>query len=479
MAGENQRPKKQNNSTEYARIPPHAVDLERYVLGALLIDKDAFDIVCDRLRPESFYEPRNQIIYSTIQSMVLDNKPVDIGTVAEELNRIKKLEEVGGPGYIAELSSYTATSANIEYHGNIVAQKAMARNFITIATKAISEAYDDPDAIEDILQKAEEEIFHLGMTTISRGYEQMDVYLVEADRQLQIAAKSNGVTGVTTGYDRLNEITSGWQKSDLIILAGRPAMGKTSFAISLTRKMVVDNGIPVAFFTLEMSPVQLVNKLKSNVCEVDSTHLMNGQLTPDEWFKLDQKQGKLTGKPLYIDMTPGLSVIELKAKARRLVREKGIKLIIVDYLQLMNGADRKYSSREQEVSTISRSLKALATELDIPIIALSQLNRNVANREGLMDKRPQLSDLRESGAIEQDADMVLFVHRPEYYHIYQDDKGNDLHGKAQIIIEKHRKGATGEVLLDFKAEYSSFEDPNEPKPFTEEGELFNSGLKTK
>ena len=476
---EDKRTSRKGNNIEYAKVPPQAVDLERYVIGSLLIDKDAFDLVSDRLKPESFYDPRNQIVYSVIQDMVLNNKPVDIATVAEELNRVKKLEEIGGPGYIAEISSMTATSANIEYHGSIVAQKAMARNFITIATKAITEAFDNPDDIEEIMQKAEEELFHLGLTTMSRGTEQMDVYLAESERQLQIAAASNGVTGVDTGYERLNEITSGWQNSDLIILAGRPAMGKTSFAISLTKKIAIDKNIPVAFFTLEMSPVQLVNKLKSNVCQIDSTHLMNGQLTPDEWLRLDKKKDKMKGKPLYIDMTPGLSIIELKSKARRLVREKGVKLIIIDYLQLMSGVDRKYSSREQEVSTISRSLKALATELDIPIIALSQLNRNVANREGLLDKRPQLSDLRESGAIEQDADMVIFVHRPEYYHIFQDDKGNDLHNKAQIIIEKHRKGANGELLLDFKGEYSSFEDPSEPKPFDGEGELFQSGLKTK
>lgn len=469
----------EGNVPGYARVLPQAVELERSVLGALLIDKGAFDLVSDRLRPESFYDSRNQIVYGVIQKMALENKPIDIITVSEELKRIKKLEEVGGVSYIIDLSSGIATSASIEYHARIVAQKSMARDFITIATKAITESYDYPDDIEGILQKAEDELFHLGQKTISRGYEQFDTYLTESDRQLKIAAKSDGVTGVATGFERLDEITSGWQKSDLIILAGRPAMGKTSFAIALTRKMVVDNEIPVAFFTLEMSPVQLTNKLKSNVCQIDSTHLMNGQLTPDEWERLDKRQGKLTGKPLYIDMTPGLSVIELKSKARRLVREKGIKLIIIDYLQLMNGADRKYSSREQEVSTISRSLKALATELDIPIIALSQLNRNAANREGIFEKRPQLSDLRESGAIEQDADMVLFVHRPEYYHIYQDDKGNDLHGKAQIIIEKHRKGATGEVLLDFMAEYSSFEDPNEQGPFDGEGELFSSDLITK
>ena len=468
------------NKIEYSRIPPQAVDIERCVLGALLIDRDAFDKVSDRLRPESFYDARHQIIYGVIQSMKIENKPVDLFTIHEELERQKKLDKAGGIIYLNDLNNSIASSYDIEYHCRVVVQKAMARDLIRVATDAINKAYDDSDAIDDTLQRAEEDLYQLGMAIASRGrgYGQMDTYLLEADRLLKLAAQTDGITGVPTGYDQLDKITSGWQKSDLIILAGRPAMGKTSFAISLTKKMVVDRKIPVAFFTLEMSSVQLVNKLKSNVCQIDSTHLVSGQLSQDEWFRHDNKKEKLTGLPLYIDMTPGLTVLELKAKARRLVRDKGIRLIIIDYLQLMNGVDRKYSSREQEVSNISRSLKALATELDIPIIALSQLNRNVANREGILDKRPQLSDLRESGAIEQDADMVLFVHRPEYFHIYQDDEGKDLHGKALIIIEKHRKGAVGEIKLDFKPEYSSFEDPLEPKPFIE-GELFESGLKTK
>ena len=468
------------NKIEYSRIPPQAVDIERCVLGALLIDRDAFDKVSDRLRPESFYDARHQIIYGVIQSMKIENKPVDLFTIHEELERQKKLDKAGGIIYLNDLNNRIASSYDIEYHCRVVVQKAMARDLIRVATDAINKAYDDSDAIDDTLQRTEEHLYQLGMAIASRGrgYGQMDTYLLEADRLLKLAAQTDGITGVPTGYDQLDKITSGWQKSDLIILAGRTAMGKTSFAISLTKKMVVDRKIPVAFFTLEMSSVQLVNKLKSNVCQIDSTHLVSGQLSQDEGFRHDKKKEKLTGLPLYIDMTPGLTVLELKAKARRLVRDKGIRLIIIDYLQLMNGVDRKYSSREQEVSNISRSLKALATELDIPIIALSQLNRNVANREGILDKRPQLSDLRESGAIEQDADMVLFVHRPEYFHIYQDDEGKDLHGKALIIIEKHRKGAVGEIKLDFKPEYSSFEDPLEPKPFIE-GELFESGLKTK
>lgn len=461
-------------------VMPQALEIERCVLGALMINKDAFDIVSDRLRPESFYDPRHQIIFGVIQNMVLQNKPVDMLTLTEELSNTNKLDKIGGAVYIAELSNKVASSSNVEYHSRIIQQKALARNLITTATKAISDVYNEPDAIDDILQKTEENIYQLGIMLTSRGrsYEQMDKYLIEADKQLKLAAEGDGITGVPTGYDRLDKITSGWQKSDLIIIAGRPAMGKTSFAISLTKKMVIDKGIHVAFFTLEMSPIQLLNKLRSNVCQIDGTHLMNGQLTPDEWFRYDKKRGKLSGKPLYIDSTSGLSIIELKSKARKLVREENVRLIIIDYLQLMNGTDRKYSTREQEVSTISRSLKSLATELDIPIIALSQLNRNVANREGILDKRPQLSDLRESGAIEQDADMVLFVHRPEYYHIYQDEEGNDIHGKALIIIEKHRKGACDEIKLDFKPEYSSFEDPNEAKPFVEK-ELFDSGLSTK
>jgi replicative DNA helicase len=269
------------------------------------------------------------------------------------------------------------------------------------------------------------------------------------------------LTGVPTGYTQLDEMTSGWQQSDLVIIAGRPAMGKTSFALSLAKNIAVDYRIPIAFFSLEMNNVQLVNRLISNACEIAGSKMLNGQLTPDEWERLDKNLRKLTGAPVYVDDTPGLSVFELRTKARRLAREKGVKIIMIDYLQLMNANGMKFGSRQEEVSTISRSLKGLAKELNIPILALSQLNRTVENRDGLEGKRPQLSDLRESGAIEQDADMVLFVHRPEYYHIFNDEKGNDLHGKAQIIIAKHRKGATGDVLLTFKGEYTRFQNPED------------------
>ena len=269
------------------------------------------------------------------------------------------------------------------------------------------------------------------------------------------------MTGVSTGYYKLDDITSGWQASDLVIIAGRPAMGKTSFALSMAKNIAADLRVPMAFFSLEMSNVQLVNRLISNVCEIQGSKILNGQLQRDEWERLDKRINNLLGAPLYIDDTPGLSVFELRTKARRLVREHGVKLIMIDYLQLMNANGMRFSSRQEEVSTISRSLKGLAKELDIPILALSQLNRGVESREGLEGKRPQLSDLRESGAIEQDADMVIFVHRPEYYHIYQDDNGRDLHGMAQIIIAKHRKGATGDVLLTFRGEYTRFENPED------------------
>ena len=264
---------------------------------------------------------------------------------------------------------------------------------------------------------------------------------------------------MASGYNKLDDITSGWQASDLVIIAGRPAMGKTSFALSMAKNIAADYKVPLAFFSLEMSNQQLVNRLISNACEIQGSKILNGQLQPDEWDRLDKRVNTLLDAPIYIDDTPGLSVFELRTKARRLVREHGVKIIMIDYLQLMNANGMRFSSRQEEVSTISRSLKGLAKELDIPILALSQLNRGVEAREGLEGKRPQLSDLRESGAIEQDADMVIFVHRPEYYHIYQDDNGRDLHGMAQIIIAKHREGAAGDVLLTFRGEYTRFENP--------------------
>ncbi len=468
MAEQNsqRRTTRKRNTTDntYAHVQPQATEIERAVLGALMIDKDAYTIVCEMLYPESFYEPRNQKIYTAIRDLEMKEQPVDIWTVTEQLAKQGDLEDVGGPAYVTELSSRVASSANIEYHARIIAQKFLARQLISYASFIETKAFDETIDIDDLMQEAEGSLFELSQKNMKKDYTQIDPVIKTAIDVIQkSAANKDGLTGVPSGYYKLDDITSGWQPSDLVIIAGRPAMGKTSFALSMAKNIAAEYQVPMAFFSLEMSNTQLVNRLISNVCEIQGSKILNGQLRPDEWERLDKRVNNLLGAPLFIDDTPGLSVFELRTKARRLVREHGVKMIMIDYLQLMNANGMRFSSRQEEVSTISRSLKGLAKELDIPIIALSQLNRGVESREGLEGKRPQLSDLRESGAIEQDADMVLFVHRPEYYHIYQDDNGRDLHGMAQIIIAKHRKGATGDVLLTFRGEFTRFENPEDSR----------------
>ena len=454
--------KKSIDNTSYAHLQPQALEVERAVLGALMNDRDAYAVVCEILSPESFYEQRNQLIYSAIRDLSLAEKPVDVLTVTDELERQGCLDKVGGAIYIADLSNKVASSANIEYHARIIAHKFLARQLISFASEIETKAFDGSMDIDDLMQEAEGSLFELSRRNMKKDYTQIDPVISNAVEVIQkAAANKDGLTGVPTGYHKLDNITSGWQASDLVIIAGRPAMGKTSFALSMAKNIAADYKVPMAFFSLEMSNVQLVNRLISNCCEIQGSKILNGQLKPDEWERLDKRLNNLIGSPLYVDDTPGLSVFELRTKARRLVRDHGVKIIMIDYLQLMNANGMRFSSRQEEVSTISRSLKQIAKELDIPILALSQLNRGVESREGLEGKRPQLSDLRESGAIEQDADMVLFVHRPEYYHIYQDENGRDLHGMAQIIIAKHRKGATGDVLLNFRGEFTRFENPED------------------
>ena len=446
----------------YGHLPPQALEVENAVLGALMIDKDAYAIVCELLYPESFYDPRHQMIYTAIRDLNMEEKPVDVLTVTERLAKSGTLEEVGGPGYVAELSSKVASSANIEYHAQIIAQKSLARQLISFSSVIQTKAFDETVDVEELMQEAEGSLFELSQRNMKKDYTQINPVIEQALKVIQAAAaNSDGLTGISTGYYKLDDMTSGWQNSDLVIIAGRPAMGKTSFALSMAKNIAADSRVPMAFFSLEMSNVQLVNRLISNACEIQGSKILNGQLQRDEWDRIDKHINNLLDAPLYIDDTPGLSVFELRTKARRLVREHGVKLIMIDYLQLMNANGMRFGSRQEEVSTISRSLKGLAKELDIPILALSQLNRGVEGREGNEGKRPMLSDLRESGAIEQDADMVLFVHRPEYYHIYQDENGRDLRGMAQIIIAKHRKGATGDVLLTFRGEFTRFENPED------------------
>ena len=461
----------------YAHLQPQACDIERVVLGALMIDKDAFSVVSEILRPETFYEPRNQKIFKAIQTLSIDENPIDIMTVTEELKREGTLTDVGGPAYIIELSSNVASSANIEYHAKILAQKFLARQLISFASVIETKAFDDTVDVDELMQEAEGSLFELSQKNMRQDYTDIDPVVKQAVEILQkAAANSGGLTGLPTGYTKLDDYTAGWQKSDLVIIAGRPAMGKTSFALSLAKNIAVDYNIPIAFFSLEMNNVQLVNRLISNVCEIEGKKILNGQLDNDEWVRLDKNIGRLQKAPIYIDDTPGMSIFELRTKARRLVREKGVKIIMIDYLQLMNASGARFGSRQEEVSTISRSLKSLAKELDIPVLALSQLNCTVENREGAEGKRPQLSDLRESGAIEQDADMVLFVHRPEYYRIFADEKGNDLRGKAQIIIAKHRKGGTGDVLLTFRGEYTRFDNPERSVSPVGGGEIIGSKI---
>lgn len=462
--GRRRRQKSAPVDNTYGHLQPQALDVEKVVLGALMIDKDAYAVVCEILYPESFYEPRNQMVYSAIRDLSMAERPVDMLTVTDQLAKNGTLEEVGGPVYISELTSRVASSANIEYHARIIAQKYLARQLISFSSGIQTKALDETVDVDELMQEAEGLLFELSQRNMKKDYIQIDPVIKNAVDAIQkAAANKDGLTGVPTGYNKLDDITSGWQASDLVIIAGRPAMGKTSFALSMAKNIAADYKVPMAFFSLEMSNVQLVNRLISNCCEIQGSKILNGQLHPDEWERLDKRMNGLLGAPLYVDDTPGLSVFELRTKARRLVREHGVKIIMIDYLQLMNANGMRFSSRQEEVSTISRSLKGLAKELDIPILALSQLNRGVESREGLEGKRPQLSDLRESGAIEQDADMVLFVHRPEYYHIYQDEHGRDLHGMAQIIIAKHRKGATGDVLLTFRGEFTRFENPEDTR----------------
>lgn len=446
----------------YGHLQPQEPDLEKVVLGALMIEKDAYSLVSEILRPESFYETRHQLIYEAIRKLNIEQKPVDILTVTDELKRSGHLEAVGGPFYITQLSGLVASAAHIEYHARIIAQKYLARELISYTSNIQTKAFDNTQDVDELMQEAEGKLFELSQRNLKKDYTQIDPVINDAYNMLQKAsARCDGLSGIPSGFHQLDKMTSGWQNSDLVILAARPAMGKTAFALSMAKNIAVDQQVPVAFFSLEMSNVQLVNRLIVNVCEITGEKIKSGQLAPYEWGQLDHRIKNLYGAPLYVDDTPSLSVFELRTKARRLVREHGVKLIMIDYLQLMNASGMSFGSRQEEVSTVSRSLKGLAKELNIPILALSQLNRGVESREGNEGKRPQLSDLRESGAIEQDADMVLFIHRPEYYRIFSDDKGRDLRGKAEIIIAKHRNGAVGDVLLTFKGQYARFQNPDD------------------
>lgn len=459
-------------SDAFGNKQPQQLDFEAAVLGALLIEQESYEQVSNLLTPESFYDHRHQIIYKAIQSLQINQRPVDVVTVPHYLETQGELEEAGGLVYIAQLTQNVITSAHIEYQAQIIHQKYQARKLIKFASKVMGDAFDPTKDVADLMQETEAELFGIAQQTQRTSYTQIDPVINEAmERLRETMARTDGLSGLATGYEKLDKATNGWQNSDLVIIAARPAMGKTAFILSMIKRMAVDMRIPVAMFSLEMSNVQLVNRLIVNVCDIPGEKLKSGQLSDPELAQLDARLNQLMGAPIYVDDTAALNIFELRTKARRLVREHGVKMILIDYLQLMNASGMQFGSRQEEVSTISRNLKGLAKELNIPIIALSQLNRGLENREGNEGKRPQLSDLRESGAIEQDADMVCFIHRPEYYKIYQIE-GEDMTGKAEFIIAKHRNGATGIIKFKFKHQYARFEDYEDNGPAPLPGEQY-------
>ena len=462
-------------ANEFGKMPPQAPELEEAVLGAIMIEKDAYSLVSEILKPECFYKIAHQKIFEAIVMLAMHQEPVDMHTVTEQLRKSGTIDDVGGPYYITLLTAKVSSAAHLEYHSRIIVQKFLARELIRISSEIQTKAFDDKSDVDDLMQEAEGMLFEVSQRNLKKDVTQINPVIEEAIHRMQEAAKHEGASGVPTGFHQLDKITSGWQRSDLIIIAARPAMGKTAFVLSMAKNMGVDYNQPVAIFSLEMSNVQLVNRLIMNVCELEGEKIKNGQLNKEEWSKLDKDIKDLIDAPVYIDDTPSLSIFELRSKARRLVKEHHVQCLIIDYLQLMNASGMTFGSREQEVSIISRSLKGLAKELDIPIIALSQLNRGVEGRSGLEGKRPQLSDLRESGAIEQDADMVCFIHRPEYYHLTEDAQGNSLLGIAEIIVAKHRNGATGDVQLKFKATYAKFLNKDD---FDKDDNQFAGGYQT-
>lgn len=444
----------------FGKLPPQAPELEQAVLGAMLIEPYAVSIVLEILIPDSFYVPAHQHIFRAMVQLFSQNKPIDILTVVEELKKTGTLEEAGGTHYIAALTNMIASSANIEYHARIVAQKFIQRELIRISSNTIRESYEDTTDVFELLDKCSQDIFNITDNNLKRRYARMDKLLKDAINEIRNKIDPElGLTGVPSGFSALDRLTSGWQKSDLIVIAARPGMGKTAFVLSMARNAAVDYKQPIAIFSLEMSSLQLVTRLIASETELPIEKLRRGNLEEYEWEQLYQKIKKLEDAPLFIDDTPAINIFELRAKCRKLKQQHDIKLVIVDYLQLMSGINpdgKPNINREQEISNISRALKRIAKELDIPVIALSQLNRLVEARSG--HKRPQLSDLRESGAIEQDADMVIFIYRPEYYGFTTDEEGHSLLGMAELIIAKHRNGALGTIPLRYVAKYARFEE---------------------
>ena len=445
------------------KLPPQAIDLEEAVLGALMIDNDALSNAIELLKPESFYKYQHQKIFSAIEDLFNSAKKVDILTIVEELKKKGELKKIGGPSFITKLTERIASAANIETHARIIAQKFIQRELIRISNQTIKDAYDDKSDVFDLLNAAEKGLYEISEGNIRKNYDKMSTLILQALNQIEeIKNKEDGLSGVPSGFSELDRVTSGWQKSDLVILAARPGMGKTAFVLSMARNTAVKFNMPVAVFSLEMSSVQLVNRLIASESGIPTQKLRKGNLEDHEWIQLNQQITQLSEAPLFIDDTPALTIFELRAKCRRLVKNHGVQLVVIDYLQLMHaGNSNKSGNREQEISTISRSLKSIAKELNVPIVALSQLSRAVETRGG--DKRPMLSDLRESGAIEQDADIVCFIYRPEYYGFTEwpnttPGHDPDCQGQGEIIVAKHRNGSLENIKLRFIPQLAKFTD---------------------
>ena len=467
---------------DIGKKPPQAVDIEEAVLGALMLESSAITDVMGILSPDCFYKDAHRKIYTAIVDLASRHHPVDIFTVAEELKKEQLLDEVGGPYYLSQLSNRVGAAAHIDYHAKILLQKYIQRELIGISYESLRDSFDDSIAVDELLDGAQQKLFTLSDRNLRRDTQPVKIVLNQAVEELQAAQlRQDGLSGTPSGYTALDRITLGWQASDMVIVAARPSMGKTAFVLTMARNMAVDHKVPVAFFSLEMSAIQLIKRLMVSETGLSSDTIRGGKkMQSYEWTQLNTRINDLSNAPLYVDDTPSLSIYEFRSKARRLVSMMGVKVLIIDYLQLMTGPPELRGMREQEVSAISRSLKAIAKELNVPIIALSQLNRAGEVQGGA--KRPQLSHLRESGAIEQDADLVLFIHRPEYYGITEGESGQSLIGIAEIIIAKHRNGSVGDIQLRFRSGEAKFLDlneaelnPNEAGGFQTLGSKMNQG----
>ncbi|WP_022836376.1 replicative DNA helicase [Salisaeta longa] len=443
------------------RVPPQATDVEMSVLGAMLLEREAIPKAIEILPEEAFYSAKHQKIYGAILSLFERGNPVDLVTLTEELKRRDAIDDIGGPYYLTELTTQVASAANVEYHARIIAEKSLLRQLIEKLTSLVGDAYEPGADAFELLDEAESEIFGISDTQMRRAAAPMNDVVKDTLEQLEaIHGQDTGITGVPSGFDALDRLTSGWQPSDLVIVAARPSMGKTAFSLACALNAAThpERQTGVAIFSLEMGAQQLAQRMLTSEARVDAHRARTGRMKDDDWQRLARTAGRLSEAPIYIDDTPGLSVLELRAKCRRLKAEHDIGLVVVDYLQLMqaSGKLRSGANREQEIAHISRSLKGLAKELNLPVIALSQLNRAVENRGG--DKRPQLSDLRESGSIEQDADVVSFIYRAERYGITTDNEGNPTEGRAEVIIGKQRNGPIGVAELAFVKKYARFEN---------------------